>query len=100
MILSLLLLGPPRRAGAKLFRHYQDLIYFGRRNPVSRGRHIDVIHTLGHNRMSTFTRLLETGRLLVGHLSRTLRLTTGRLLLSCQDLRSTGPGRNGHAQAK
>ena len=43
---------------------------------------------------------LQIAKDLVGHLPRTRPLTTDRLFLSSRGLRLTGPGRNGHAQAK
>jgi hypothetical protein len=58
-------------------------------------------YRLGHKPYCLAARkALEDHPELVGHLPRTRPLTTDRLFLSSRGLRLTGPGRNGHAQAK
>jgi 1,4-alpha-glucan branching enzyme len=51
--------------GARLFRFYQDVIRFGRSQPATRARAIDIIHAIGANRLIAFTRIAGADQLLV-----------------------------------
>ena len=59
------LLGERTGNGARLFRFYQDAIRFSRRHPAVRSLEIDIIYSVGANRLIAFTRSAGADRLLV-----------------------------------